>query len=150
MEQFPRLPTDNIMMSHPWLDLYSMEQFPRLPTDNIMMSHPSLGRTDIWTGTPAANIPPAATPYVNSGTALTGIYALPMPPSIPPVAHGSLVPDNPGSLENPADREPRDTRRTEEDWQNHRSTIKKLYMDQNMALPSVVKVMKEKHGFCAT
>ena len=87
----------------------------------------------------------SATPYVSSATEAADGYAAPTPPPALPVVQESSV------FENVADSaELHGTRRTEEDWVNRRSTIKKLYMDQNKTLPQTMKIMKEKHGFCAT
>jgi len=41
-------------------------------------------------------------------------------------------------------------RRIDADWAILRSTIKNLYMDQNVTLASTMKVMKEKHSFLAS
>lgn len=108
-------------------------------------NYPFLAESNSRTDTTVAPLCPSATPYISSATEAMDAYAAPTPPPALPVAQGASV------LENVADSaELRGTRRTEEEWADQRSKIRRLYMDQNMTLPSTMKVMKEKHGFCAT
>ena len=122
-----------------------MQESSHQYSDNRTNIHPFLANSNTWMDTTVAPLSPSATPYVSSATEAIGTYAAPTPPLALPVGQEASV------FENVAESaELRGTRRTEEDWAKKRSTIKKLYMDENMPLPTLMKVMKEKHGFCAT
>ncbi len=128
----------------PWAGVTSMEESPLSGCDNDWMSYLSLGATNTWAGTTPDQSHLTAKPHVDSDMAMTGTCSEPMPSSAPSVAQGSLVSKGPADA-----AETRITQITEEDWATHRSTIKKLYMDQNMTLTSTMKAMREKHGFHA-
>lgn len=36
------------------------------------------------------------------------------------------------------------------DWEQHRNTIKRLYLDEDMPLPQVMQVMEQNYGLRAT
>ena len=122
-----------------------VQESPHPYSDSHTNNHPFLAGSNTWTDTTVAPLCPSARLYTSSATEAIGAYAAPTPPPALPVAQGASV------LENVADSaELHGTRRTEEEWADQRSKIRRLYMDQNMTLPSTMKVMKEKHGFCAT
>ena len=122
-----------------------MQESSHQYSENRTNIHPFLAESNTWMDTTVAPLCPSATPYVSSATEAIGTNTAPTPPLALPVGQEASV------FENIAESaELRGTRRTEEDWAKKRSTIKELYMDQNMALPILMKVMKEQHGFCAT
>ena len=138
-QNFTVLPTSNVDMDT------LMQESSHQYSDNRTNIHPFLAESNPWLDTTVAPLCPLATPCASSANEAIGIYAAPTPPPALPVAQEASV------FENVAESaELRGTRRTEEDWAKQRSTIKELYMDKNMPLPSLMKVMKEKHGFCAT
>ena len=104
-----------------------------------------LGESNTLMDTIGAPLYTSATTYISSPNETNGAFATPTPLPALPVAQESSVHENVAES-----AELRGTRRTEEDWAKQRSTIRKLYMDKNMPLPSLMKVMEKEHGFCAT
>ena len=138
-QHFTDLPTNT-------LDVDTLMQETFHPhSDKHTKFHPFLVESNTWTNPTLAPLYPSATPYVSSATEASDAYAAPTPLPVFPVTQEV------SALENVAESaELGGTRRTEDDWAKQRPTIRKLYMDKNMPLPSLMKVMKEEHGFNAT
>jgi hypothetical protein len=41
-------------------------------------------------------------------------------------------------------------RTSEEDWEDHRARIRRLYLEEDRSLKDVMAIMKREHGFKAT